>query len=61
MKQIVADLGVRFKVKIWKYPGASSIYILDHIKPSLRKAPEQIIVMLERMTYLTLYQLFKEN
>ena len=32
------------KVKIWKYPGASSIYILDHIKPSLRKTPEQIII-----------------
>ena len=32
------------KVKIRKYPGASSIYISDHIKPSLRKAPEQIII-----------------
>ena len=32
------------KVKIWKYPGASSNDILDHIKPSLRKAPEQIIL-----------------
>ena len=32
------------KVKIRKYPGASSIDILDHIKPSLRKAPEQIII-----------------
>ena len=32
------------KVKISKYPGASSIDILDHIKPSLRKAPEQIII-----------------
>ena len=32
------------KVKIWKYPGASSIDILDHIKLSLRKAPEQIII-----------------
>ena len=32
------------KVKIRKYPGASSINILDHIKPSLRKAPEQIII-----------------
>ena len=31
------------KVKIRKYPGASSIDILDHIKPSLWKAPEQII------------------
>ena len=32
------------KVKIKKYPGASSIDILDYIKPSLRKAPEQIIM-----------------
>ena len=28
------------KVKIRKYPGTSSIDILDHIKPSLWKAPE---------------------
>ena len=32
------------KVKIRKYPCASSINILDHIKPSLGKAPEQIII-----------------
>ena len=32
------------KVKIQKYPGASSIDILDHIKPSLWKVPEQIII-----------------
>ena len=32
------------KVKIRKYPGASSIDILDHIKPSLWKVPEQIII-----------------
>ena len=32
------------KVKIWKYPGASSVDISDHIKLSLRKAPEQIII-----------------
>ena len=32
------------KVKIRKYPGASSIDILDHIKPSLQKAPEQVII-----------------
>ena len=31
-------------VKIRKYPGASSIDILDYIKPSLRKAPEQMII-----------------
>ena len=28
------------KVKIRKYPGASTIDVLDHIKPCLRKAPE---------------------
>ena len=32
------------KVKIRKYPGASSVDILDHIKTTLRKAPEQIII-----------------
>ena len=32
------------KVKSQKYPGASSIDILDHTKPSLGKAPEQIII-----------------
>ena len=32
------------KVKIRKHPGASSVNILDHIKPSLAKAPEQIII-----------------
>ena len=32
------------KVKIWKYPGTCSIDTLDHIKPSLRKAPKQIII-----------------
>ena len=32
------------KVKIWKYPGASSINILDHTKPSLQKAPKQIMI-----------------
>ena len=32
------------KVKIRKYPGATSIDILVHIKPSLGKAPEQIII-----------------
>ena len=32
------------KVKIRKYPGAPSVEILDHIKPSLRKAPEPIII-----------------
>ena len=32
------------KMKIRKYPGTSSIDISDHIKPSLRKAPEQILI-----------------
>ena len=31
-------------IKIRKYPGASSTDILDHIRPSLRKEPDQIII-----------------
>ena len=31
-------------IKIRKYPGASSTNILDHIKPSLRKEPDQIVI-----------------
>ena len=31
-------------IKIRKYPGASSTDILDHIKPSLRKDPDQILI-----------------
>ena len=27
-----------------RYPGASSINIIDHLKPSLRKAPDEIII-----------------
>ena len=30
------------KVKLWRYPGASSIDISDHKKPSLRKEPEKL-------------------
>ena len=32
------------KVKIRKYPDESSIDILDHIKPSLQKTSEQVII-----------------
>ena len=32
------------KVKIRKYPGGSSMDILDHIRPSLPKAPEEIVI-----------------
>ena len=32
------------RIKIQKYPGASSIDILDHITPSLRKEPGQIVI-----------------
>ena len=32
------------RVKIQKYPGTSSIDILDHIKHSLAKSPDQIII-----------------
>ena len=59
------------KVKIRKYPGVSSIYILDHIKPTLRKAPEQIIIhfgangISNNTNYLknvkTIVELVKEN
>ena len=31
-------------IKIRKYPGASSTDMLDHIRPSLRKEPDQIII-----------------
>ena len=32
-------------IKVRKYPGASSTYILlDHIKTSLRKEPDQILI-----------------
>ena len=31
-------------IKIRKYPGASSTDILDHIKPSLRKDPDQMLI-----------------
>ena len=31
-------------IKIRKYPGASSTDILDHIKPNLRKDPDQILI-----------------
>ena len=31
-------------IKIRKHPGASSTNILDHIRPSLKKEPDQIII-----------------
>ena len=31
-------------IKMRKYPGASSTDILDHIKPSFRKEPDQIVI-----------------
>ena len=31
-------------IKIRKCPGASSTDILNHIKPSLRKEPDQIVI-----------------
>ena len=31
-------------IKIRKHPGASSFDILDHIRPSLGKEPDQIII-----------------
>ena len=48
MYNVIHQTGMKkdenIKVKIRKYPDASSIDILDHIKPSLRKASEQIII-----------------
>ena len=38
------NMDENIKVNIWEYPGVSSVAILDHIKPNLRKAPEQIII-----------------
>ena len=35
---------IDINIKIRKYPGASSTDILDHIKPSLRKEPDQIVI-----------------
>ena len=35
---------VDINIKIWKYPGVSSTNILDHIKPSLQKEPDQIVI-----------------
>ena len=32
------------KLKLRKHPGASSVDILDHIKPILRRQPDKIIV-----------------
>ena len=31
-------------IKIRKYPGASTTNVLDHIKPNLRKEPDQIVI-----------------
>ena len=35
---------VDINIKIRKYPDASSTDILDHIIPSLRKEPDQIVI-----------------
>ena len=35
---------VDINIKIRKYPGTSSTDILDHIKPILRKEPDQILI-----------------
>ena len=34
-------------IKILKYHGVSSVNILDHIKPSLKKEPDQILIHAE--------------
>ena len=43
---------------IRKYPGTSSIDILDHIKPSLRKALEQIKGLLKRLYFIRIFKLY---
>ena len=37
-------LNADINIKIRKYPGASSTDMLDHIRPSSRKEPDQIII-----------------
>ena len=37
-------LNADINIKIRKYPGASLTDMLDHIRPSLRKEPDQIII-----------------
>ena len=37
-------LNVDFSIKVQKFPGASSTDMLDHIRPSLKKEPDQIII-----------------
>ena len=46
------------KVKIRKYPGTSSIDILDHIKPSLRIVLEQIKRLLKRLYFIRIFKLY---
>ena len=33
-----------FHIKVQKYPAASSVDLIDYLKPSLRKAPDEIII-----------------
>ena len=33
-----------FNIKVRRYPGASTIDIINHLKLSLRKAPDEIII-----------------
>ena len=35
---------IQFKIKVRRYPGAFSIDMIDHLKPSLRKAPDEGII-----------------
>ena len=35
---------IQFKIKVRRYPGAFSIDIIDHLKPSLRKAHDEGII-----------------
>ena len=38
------DKNTDINIKIRKYPGVSSTDILNHIKPSLRREPDQILI-----------------
>ena len=37
-------LNLDFSIKVQNFPGASSTDMLDHIRPSLKKEPGQIII-----------------
>ena len=44
LKEKELNKNADINIKIRKYPGASSTDILNYIKPSLRKKPDQIVI-----------------